>query len=79
MLVDAIEKTGRALGDDIAITLDPATSEIYKDGTYFFASENRTLTSDDLVAYFVGLCDKLSDRVDRRRHGRGRLGGMGGA
>jgi len=58
LLVEAIEKTGRAPGDDIAITLDPATSEIYKDGTYAFASENRTLTSDDLVAYFVGLCDK---------------------
>ncbi len=58
LLVEAIEKAGRTPGDEIAITLDPATSEIYKDGTYTFASENRTLTSDDLVAYFVGLCDK---------------------
>ena len=58
LLVEAIEKAGRTPGDDIAITLDPATTEIYKDGTYTFASENRTLTSDDLVAYFVGLCDK---------------------
>jgi enolase len=58
LLVEAIEKSGRTPGDDIAITLDPATSEIYNDGTYTLASENRTLTSDDLVAYFVGLCDK---------------------
>ncbi len=58
LLVEAIEKSGRTPGDDIAITLDPATTEIYADGTYTFASENRTLTSDDLVGYFVGLCDK---------------------
>jgi enolase len=58
LLVEAIEKSGRTPGDDIAITLDPATSEIYADGTYTLASENRTLSSDDLVAYFVGLCDK---------------------
>jgi enolase len=58
LLVEAIEKSGRTPGDDVAITLDPATTEIYADGTYTFASENRTLTSDDLVGYFVGLCDK---------------------
>ena len=58
LLVEAIEKAGRTPGDDIAITLDPATSELYKDGAYVFASENRTLTSDDLANYFVGLCDK---------------------
>jgi enolase len=58
VIVDAVERTGRALGDDIAIALDPATSEIFKDGAYNLASENRTLTSDELVAYFVNLCDK---------------------
>jgi enolase len=58
LLVEAIERAGRTPGDEIAITLDPATTELYKDGTYTFASENRTLSSDDLAAYFVGLCDK---------------------
>ncbi len=58
LLVEAIERAGRTPGDEIAITLDPATTELYKDGTYTFASENRTLTSDDLAAYFTGLCDK---------------------
>ncbi len=58
LLVEAIEKSGRTPGDDVAITLDPATTELYAEGTYTFASENRTLTSDDLAAYFVGLCDK---------------------
>jgi enolase len=58
LLVEAIEKAGRTPGSDIAITLDPATTELYADGAYTFASENRTLTSDDLANYFVGLCDK---------------------
>ncbi|HVV36332.1 MAG TPA: phosphopyruvate hydratase [Acidimicrobiales bacterium] len=58
LLVEAIEQAGRTPGDDIAITLDPATTELYAEGTYTFASENRTLTSDDLANYFVGLCDK---------------------
>ncbi len=58
LLMEAIEKSGRTPGDEIAITLDPATTELYSDGVYTFASENRTLTSDDLTAYFVGLCDK---------------------
>ncbi|MEY2419222.1 MAG: enolase [Actinomycetota bacterium] len=58
LLVEAIEKAGRTPGDDIAITLDPASTEFYNDGTYTFASENRTLSSDDLAGYYVGLCDK---------------------
>ncbi|MDP1792902.1 MAG: phosphopyruvate hydratase [Acidimicrobiales bacterium] len=58
LLMEAIEKAGRTPGDEIAITLDPAMTELYADGTYTLASENRTLTSDDLTAYFVGLCDK---------------------
>ncbi|HUR77500.1 MAG TPA: phosphopyruvate hydratase [Acidimicrobiales bacterium] len=58
LLVEAIEKSGRTPGDDIAITLDPAMTELYSEGTYTFASEKRTLNSDDLAAYFIGLCDK---------------------
>ena len=58
LLVEAIEKAGLRPGDDIAITLDPATTEIYKDGVYVLASENRTLSSDDMAGYFVDLCNK---------------------
>ncbi len=55
VLVQAIESTGRAPGTDIAIAMDPATSEIYRDGAYVLAGEGRTLSPDEMVAYWVDL------------------------
>jgi len=55
ILVEAIEAAGRTPGADIAIAMDPATSELYKDGSYVLAGEGRTLTSDEMVAYWVDL------------------------
>jgi enolase len=59
ILVEAIGKAGYRPGDDIAIALDPATTEIYRDGQYVLASESRTLSPDDMVKYFVDLCDRF--------------------
>ncbi len=56
LLVTAIERAGFAVGDDIAIALDPASSEFYRDGAYVLASEDRTLTPDEMVAYYADLC-----------------------
>ena len=58
LLVEAIEKAGRVPGDEIAIALDPATSELYHDGVYDLAGEGRQLSPDEMVAYWVGLCDR---------------------
>src|SRR5438132_759242 len=58
MLVEAIEKAGYTPGDDIAIALDPATSELWKDGRYELAAEGRSLSPDDLVGFWVDLCDR---------------------
>ena len=58
VLVEAIEKAGRTPGDEIAIALDPASSEIYKDGVYDLAGEGRRLSSDDFVGFWVDLCDR---------------------
>jgi enolase len=58
VLIEAIERTGRRPGDDIAIALDPASSEIYHDGVYDLASEGRRLSSDDFVAFWVDLVDR---------------------
>ena len=58
ILVEAIEKTGREPGRDIAIALDPATSEIFKDGKYHLAGENRVLSPAELVDYWADLCDR---------------------
>jgi enolase len=59
ILVEAIERAGYQTGVDIAFALDPATTEIYHDGAYDLASENRKLTPDEMVDYFVGLCDRF--------------------
>ena len=58
VLVEAIEKAGRVPGEEIAIALDPAVSEIYADGRYELAGEGRTLDADEMVAYWVDLCDR---------------------
>jgi enolase len=58
LLVEAIEAAGYSPGDDVAIALDPATSEIYKDGAYVLASENRSLTSDEMAAFWAEWVEK---------------------
>jgi enolase len=58
ILMEAIEEAGRAPGDEVAIALDPATSEFFEDGTYHLAGESRRLSPDEMVAYWVELCDR---------------------
>ncbi len=55
VLVEAIEAAGRVPGDEIAIAMDPASSELYKDGRYVLTGEGRELTSQEMVAYWVDL------------------------
>lgn len=58
LLVDAITKSGLTPGDDMAIAMDTASTEFYKDGNYVLAGEGRTLSSDEMVGYLADLCDK---------------------
>ncbi len=58
ILMEAIEEAGRVPGDEMAIALDPATSEFFKDGAYHLAGEGRRLSPDEMVAYWVELCDR---------------------
>jgi enolase len=58
LLVEAIELAGRTPGDEIALALDPATSELWNDGAYVLAGEGRTLSSAELVDYWVDLVDR---------------------
>ncbi|HWF21582.1 MAG TPA: phosphopyruvate hydratase [Acidimicrobiales bacterium] len=58
VLVEAIEGAGRVPGDDIAIAMDPATSELFKDGRYVLAGEGRSLSSAELVDYWIDLCSR---------------------
>ena len=57
ILVEAIEKAGYAPGTDIAIAMDPAMSELYRDGAYHLAGEGKVLAPDEMVAYFARLVD----------------------
>ncbi len=58
VLVEAIERTGRRPGVDVALALDPATSELYRDGAYHLAGEGRVLSSAELVDYWADLCER---------------------
>jgi enolase len=49
LLVGAIEAAGYRPGDEVAIALDPATSELYQDGAYELEGEGTTLSSTELV------------------------------
>ena len=52
LLIEAIEAAGYTPGDDLSIALDPATSEIYDNGTYVLASEDRRLSPDEMVGFW---------------------------
>jgi len=58
LLLDAIEAAGRTPGTEIALALDPATSEIYRDGQYVLAGEGRSLSPAGMVEYWAELCDR---------------------
>jgi enolase len=50
LLMAAIEASGRRPGDEMAIALDPATSELYRDGRYHLEREGRDVTPEELAA-----------------------------
>ena len=58
ILLAAIEAAGRTPGDEVAIALDPATSELWEDGKYVLEGEGRTLSPAELADYWVELCDR---------------------
>jgi enolase len=51
-LVTGIEAAGHTPGEDVAIALDPATSELFEDGSYVLEHEGRTLSAEELAAYW---------------------------
>jgi enolase 1/2/3 len=57
-LVTGIEAAGLRLGDDVAIALDPATSEIFQNGEYRLEHEGRSLSSAELAAYWAEMADR---------------------
>jgi len=58
ILVEAIEKAGYAPGTDIAIALDPAMSELYRDGAYHLKGEGKVLSAPEMVEWWTSLVDR---------------------
>ena len=59
VIIQAIESAGYKAGEEISLALDVAASELTNDdGLYVLKSENRELTSTELVAYYADLCAK---------------------
>ncbi len=58
ILVESIADGGYEPGRDVAIALDPATSELFDEGAYRLAHEGRTLDSGELADYWGSLCDR---------------------
>ncbi len=55
MLVEGIQAAGYEPGEQVAIALDPATSELYEDGAYVLEHEQRTLSGAELASYWAEL------------------------
>ena len=58
MLVKGIEAAGYEPGAQVAIALDPATSEIHADGAYVLEHEDRTLSPEEMAAYWADLAGR---------------------
>ncbi|EHN09221.1 Enolase [Patulibacter medicamentivorans] len=58
VLVDGIEKAGYRPGEQVGIALDPATSEIFEGGSYVLQHENRSLSAQELAAYWADKAGK---------------------
>jgi enolase len=58
-LVEGIRAAGYEPGTDLAIALDPATSELYRDGAYHLEHEGRVLSSEELAGYWRSICDRF--------------------
>ncbi len=85
LLVAAIEAAGFRPDDDVAICLDPAASEFFREGRYELAGEGRTLSAEEMVEYWVSISERypvlsLEDGMaeqdwDGWKHLTDRLGG----
>lgn len=69
VILEAIQQAGFTPGDDVYLALDPASSEIYEDGKYHLTTENRSLTSSEMVQFWADWVEKypiisLEDGLD---------------
>jgi enolase len=53
LVLTAIEKAGYRPGEDVAVALDPASSEFHKEGRYELTGEGKTLSTDEMIAFYA--------------------------
>ncbi len=58
VVMEGIVAAGYRPGEDVAIALDPATSELQQDGVYRLEHEGRDLSPDEMAAYWTGIADR---------------------
>ena len=58
VIVEAIQKAGYTPGEQIMLAMDPAVTELYQDGKYHLAKENRSLSSAEMVEYWVDIANR---------------------
>jgi enolase len=58
ILVEAVAAAGHSPGTEVALAVDPATTELWRGGSYELAGEGRTLSSDELAQYWVSLVER---------------------
>jgi enolase len=58
LIITGIEKAGYRPGEDIALALDPAASEIFEDGRYVLASEGTKKTTEEMIAFYEEWLDR---------------------
>lgn len=71
LIMEGIEKAGFRPGEDVALALDVAAPEFYKDGGYHLEAEWRVLDAEKLTAFYTELGGGLPDCFHRGRNGRG--------
>ncbi len=57
-LMVGIRAAGYVPGDQVAIAMDPAVSELFHDGSYVLENEGRTLDAEELTGYWAELCGR---------------------
>ena len=58
VIVEAVEKAGYRMGDDVTLALDCAASEFYKDGQYNLSGEGKSFDAEGFASYLAELCDR---------------------
>ena len=70
VIVEAIEAAGYVPGADVAIGIDAAASEFYKDGKYHLKADGLTLTAAQIIDYVRCVGGQISGHHAGRRHER---------